>query len=128
MKIVSAIWKTLNLLMAIFFALSVFIDAFPPISAPGMAIYGAAAVVCVFAIRDTNLPVLPMMIGAITLIWMVKLAPHVIGKVRFEELFVLSDREGRQVDMARRMLCLSIVVFWMGLASYVFWRQDTAKG
>ncbi|MGH9801094.1 MAG: transmembrane 220 family protein [Blastocatellia bacterium] len=98
-----------------------------PISVPGMAIYGAAGVVCVMAIRDTNLKLLPPIVGIIALAWVLTLAHQVIGKVSVRDVFILQEMEREHVDEARRMTGLLVVMFWMAVVSVVFWRQRIAE-
>lgn len=126
-----AFWKTLNFLMAIFFAAGVAIQYGNPISIPGMAIYGAAGLACVLAIRDTNLESLPPMVGSIALAWALTLAPQVLGNVSLREIFTVSSCatviEDDSFYAGRRMVGLLIVVFWMAGVSAVFWRQERQK-
>ena len=113
--------------MTIFFAAAVAIEYGNPISIQGMAIYGAAGLVCVLAIRDTNIEVLPPSVGAVALAWALVLASQVIGQVSVREIFVISEYEGELVRVGRRMVGLSVAVFWMVVVSCILWRQDTAE-
>src|SRR5881394_3109931 len=126
MKLASILWKVLNYLMTAAFLFSVAVQYNDPDPVRWMAIYGAAAVVCVLAIMGRERWPLPAAIGLIALIWALTLAPDVIGKVRFGELFEAFEMKDERVEVAREMGGLLIVAFWMAVATVVFWRQRAA--
>lgn len=127
MKLASILWKGLNCLMTAAFLFSVAVQYNDPGPVRWMAIYGAAAIVCVLAITGRGRWMLPAAVGLIALIWASTLAPAVIGKVRFGELFEAFEMKDERVEVAREMGGLLIVAFWMAVASVVFWRQRAAR-
>ena len=123
MKFASSLWKVLNGLMTAAFLFSVAVQYNDPDPVRWMAIYGAATVVCVLAIMGRGRWMLPAAIGLIALIWALTLAPQVIGKVRFGELFEAFEMKDERVEVAREMGGLLIVAFWMAVSAIAFWRQ-----
>lgn len=99
--------------MTAFFAAAVGVQYSHAISVPGMLIYGAAGLACVLTIRDTEIKLMPPIVGVIALAWALTLAPQVIGQVHFDEIFRFREMEREQVDVARRMVGLLIAAGWM---------------
>lgn len=123
MNIVSILWIILNLLMTAAFLFSVAVQYNDPDPIRWMAIYGAAAVICMLAIAGRGRWPLAAAVGLLALVWALTLAPAVIGKVRFGELFEAFEMKDERVEVAREMGGLLIVAFWMLVSAIVFWRQ-----
>jgi hypothetical protein len=126
MKLASLLWKVVNGLMTAAFLFSAAVQYNDPDPVRWMAIYGAAAVVCVLAILGRGRWPLAAGVGLVTLAWALTLAPAVIGKVRFGELFEAFEMKDERVEVAREMGGLLIVAVWMAVLAIAFWRQRTA--
>lgn len=113
----------MNGVMAAAFLFSVVVQYNDPDPVRWMAIYGAALVVCVLAITNRGRWPLAAGIGLVALAWALALAPDVIGKVRFSELFEAFEMKDERVEVAREMGGLLIVAFWMLVSAIAFWRQ-----
>lgn len=101
--------------MLLLFLFSVAVQWNDPDPIRWMAIYGAAAVGCILHLLGRNYPWYYAIVGLIGLIWAALLAPRVIGKVRFGELFEAFEMKDHRVEVAREFGGLLIVAFWMGL-------------
>ena len=126
MKPASLLWKILNGVMAAAFLFSVVVQYNDPDPVWWMAIYGAAAAVCVLEIAGRGHWPLPAIVGLAALAWALTLAPAAIGKVRFGELFEAFEMKDARVEVAREMGGLLIVAFWMAVSAIVLWRQRKA--
>jgi len=107
--------KALNYLMTACFLFSVIVQYNDPDPLPWMVIYGLAAAACVLAILDRGSWVFPPAVGAVTLVWAITLAPGVLGRVGFSELFEAFEMKDARVEVAREMGGLLIVAFWMSV-------------
>lgn len=113
MNLEPALWNVLNFLMTAFFAAAVGVQYGHPTSVLGMVIYGAAGIACVLTIRNTEIKLLPPVVGVIALAWALTFAPDVVGKVRLDEVFRLSEMERNGVGAAREIVGLLMVTVWM---------------
>jgi hypothetical protein len=125
MKLASLVWITLNCLMAALFVFSVVVQYNDPDPLRWMAVYGAAALACVLAIFGRGYWPLVAALGLVALVWALTLAPAVVGKVRFGELFESFEMKDERVEVAREMGGLLIVAFWMAVLTVAFWRRLT---
>ena len=107
--------KILNYLMTALFLFSVIVQYNDPDPLRWMLIYGLAGAACVLAIADRLNWMFPAVIGVVALVWALKLAPNVIGKVAFGELFEAFEMKDERVEVAREFGGLLIVAFWMAV-------------
>ena len=89
-----------TILMGLLFLVAVALQYNDPDPVQWMAIYGAAALVCLLALRGRLPRWLPALVGLAALVWAAALAPRVVGQVAPGELF-------------REMGGLLIVAIWM---------------
>ena len=127
MKPALLLWKILNGLMAAAFLFSVAVQYNDPDPLRWMAIYGAAAVVCVLAVAGRWRWLAPAIVGLVALGWAMTLMRDVIGKVHFGELFEAFEMKDERVEVAREMGGLLIVAFWMAVVTAVSLRRRSAK-
>jgi hypothetical protein len=80
-----------------------------------MPMYGAAAVACLLAWRSKPVRVLAALVALVALVWAGFLAPDVIGKVSFSEMFSSFRMISKVVEEEREMFGLLIVAGWMGV-------------
>jgi hypothetical protein len=105
--------KILNYVMTACFLFSVIVQYNDPDPIVWMLIYGLAAVACVLAIAGRLNWMFPAAVGIVALAWALTLAPNVIGKVAFSELFEAFEMKDERVEVAREFGGLLIVAFWM---------------
>jgi Transmembrane family 220, helix len=105
--------------MMVLFLFSVAVQYNDPDPLRWMAIYGAAAVACVSALRNSLHPAVSATIGVVALAWTVTLAPGVWGQVGFSELFQEFEMASPLIEEAREMGGLLIVAAWMAVLSLV---------
>jgi hypothetical protein len=107
--------------MMVMFLFSMAVQYNDPDPLHWMAIYGAAAVACVLALRNRLHPAVSAAIGAVAVVWAVTLAPGVWGQVGFNELFQEFEMSSPLIEEAREMGGLFIVAVWMAVLSLAIW-------
>jgi hypothetical protein len=105
--------KILNYVMAACFLFSAIVQYNDPDPIVWMLIYGLACVACALAIAGRLNWTFPAAIGLAALAWALTLAPNVIGKVSFGELFAAFEMKDERIEVAREFGGLLIIVFWM---------------
>lgn len=109
----SSFWTAANALMLLAFLFSVVVQYNDPDPIRWMAIYGAAAAVCGFELRRRTRSLYPSLVALIALVWAATIAPRVIGKVPFADMFASFEMKNAGVEESREMYGLLIVVGWM---------------
>jgi hypothetical protein len=105
--------KIANYLMAAAFLFSAIVQYNDPDPARWILIYGLAFVACVLAITRRLSWMFPAAIGIAALAWAITLAPGVVGRVAFAELFEAFEMKDERVEVAREVGGLLIIAFWM---------------
>lgn len=108
----------LNYVMAACFVFSAAVQYNDPDPARWVAMYALAALACVLHVAGRRYWALPAAVGLIALVWAATLAPHVIGKVAFGELFEAFEMKDVRVEEAREMGGLLIVAAWMAVLAF----------
>ena len=80
-----------------------------------MPMYGSAAVACWLRWRAKPVRGLAALVLLVALVWAGFLAPDVIGKVSFSEMFSSFRMISKVVEEEREMFGLFIVAGWMGV-------------
>ncbi|MGE0131126.1 MAG: transmembrane 220 family protein [Blastocatellales bacterium] len=120
--------KILNYVMAAAFLFSVIVQYNDPDPARWILIYGLACAACALAITGRLNWIFPAAIGIAALAWAITLAPGVIGKVAFGELFEEFEMKDERVEVAREMGGLLIVAFWMAALAFHSLRKRRRAG
>ncbi len=107
------IMRAADAVMGLLFLLAVAVQYNDPDPLEWMAIYGAAALACLLAVRGRLSRWLPAVIGVIALGWAATLAPRVVGQVGPGDLFREVGMATLAIEEAREMLGLLIVAGWM---------------
>ena len=116
------LWRFADGLFLLLFAFSVVVQVNDPDPLRWIAIYGAAAIACLVGGQLHWL--VPVAIGLVALVWAGTIAPGVIGRVRFLEMFQEFEMKSRGVEESREMYGLLLVTGWMAvLAHRAFWRN-----
>jgi hypothetical protein len=102
-----------TILMGLLFLVSVALQYNDPDPARWMAIYGAAALTCLLALRGRLPRWLPALVGLAALVWAATLAPRVVGQVAPGDLFREMGMATLAVEEAREMGGLLVVAVWM---------------
>ena len=110
----------LNILFFLSFILSAVVQYNDPDPLTWIAIYLAAAAMCVSQILNRQVPWLPQLLLVISAAWIALLLPSIIGKVSPGEIVESLSMRTRAVEEAREIGGLSIVALW---AACIMMRQ-----
>ncbi|MDX2033179.1 MAG: transmembrane 220 family protein [Blastocatellia bacterium] len=114
--------KILNAIMVAAFLFSVIVQINDPDPVAWMLIYGLAGAACGLALARRGGWLVPAAVGAAALTWAMTLAPAVLGKVRFGELFEAFEMKDARVEVGREFGGLMIIAVWMAVL-VVDWRR-----
>ena len=109
------VFKVANWLMIAAFLFSVAVQYNDPDPIRWMLVYGLAALACVLKLRGRLSWYFPAALGAAALVWAASIAPRVIGKTTFGDMFQSFHMINAIVEEAREMGGLLIVAAWMGV-------------
>ena len=116
-------WTIANALMTLLFAASAVLQLNDPDPAAWVAVYGAAALIAGLEVKRRPGPLYPALLAATALAWAATISPRVLGKVPFGEMFAEFEMKNLQVEEAREMYGLLIIVVWMVAVSVAAWRR-----
>jgi hypothetical protein len=112
-----------NLIAAVMFAASVAVQINDPDPLPWMAIYGGAAIIAALECTRRVRPVFPALLSVTALGWAATLAPRVIGRVPFADMFGAFEMENVGIEESREMYGLLVVGLWMAAVALAGWRR-----
>lgn len=116
------LWRVADAIFLLLFAFSVVVQVNDPDPLRWIAIYGAAAIACLVG-KQLHWTV-PVAIGLVALAWAVTIAPNVLGRVPFREMFQEFEMKNRGVEESREMYGLLLIAFWMAVLGHrAFWRR-----
>jgi|SRR5687767_1502596 len=116
-------WKVANLIAAVMFGASVAVQINDPDPLPWMAVYGGAAIIALLEWVRPVRPVFPALLSLTALGWAATIAPRVIGKVPFAEMFGAFEMKNVGVEESREMYGLLLVAFWMAAVALAAGRR-----
>jgi hypothetical protein len=119
--------RAFNFLMTGAFLFSVIVQYNDPDPLRWMSIYGLAALASIFSFKQQLRWQFSAVVGGVALIWAASLAPHVIGKTTFRDMFQSFHMINEVVEEAREMGGLLIVASWMAVLTLVSYRSRTPR-
>lgn len=123
----SRAWTIANVLMCGLFAFSTAVQYNDPDPWVWMPVYLAAAGVCVWEVRRRTAWHAPLILVALTVIWAGTIAPRVLGKVGFLEMFSAWEMKNIGIEEEREMYGLLIVAGWMAAVSFAAFRRKSGE-
>lgn len=121
-------WRAANLIAAVLFSASVAVQINDPDPLPWMAVYGGAALIALLECIRPVRPIFPSLLSLTALGWAATIAPRVIGKVPFAEMFGAFEMKNVGVEESREMYGLLLVAFWMAAVALAGWRRRKLPG
>ena len=118
--------RVANWVMTAAFLFSVAVQYNDPDPIRWMLIYGLAALACILKLRHRLRWYFPAAVGATAFGWAASIAPRVIGKTTFGDMFQSFHMINSVVEEAREMGGLLIVAAWMLVLVVVSKRGRTA--
>jgi hypothetical protein len=108
----------LNALLLAMFVFSLIVQYNDPDPWLWMSVYGVAAGACLLAFRRPAHWQIPGVLALTSGLWAATIAPRVLGRVAFGELFEAWEMKDLRVEEAREMGGLLIVAVWMSVLFY----------
>lgn len=121
-------WRVANAVAAVMFAASVAVQINDPDPLPWMAVYGGAALITLLECIRPVRPIFPALLSVTALGWAATIAPRVIGKVPFAEMFGAFEMKNVGVEESREMYGLMLVALWMAAVALAGWRRGKLPG
>jgi len=106
-------WRAANVVMLLVFAGSALLQLNDPDPVAWFAVYAAAAVVCGLGLTGYLRARFPALLSLTALTWAATIAPRVLGKVPFGDMFAEFEMRDLGVEESREMYGLVIVAVWM---------------
>jgi hypothetical protein len=113
--------------MTLAFVFSVVVQMNDPDPVRWIVIYGLAGVASVLALLGRGHWSLPALVAAFAVIWAAGIAPHVLGRVPFLEMFGAFEMANLGVEESREMYGLLIVAVWMGVLAVATFRRSRSR-
>lgn len=104
-----------NTLFLVAYILSAAVQYNDPDALIWIAIYLAAAGMCIAQFRRSQPKWLPPLLLVISLVWIGTLLPHIVGQVSFAEIVESITMKTRAVEEAREIGGLLLVAIWAGV-------------
>ena len=101
--------------MLLLFTFGAVVQVNDPDPARWIAVYALAAATCLLSLLRRLHWTLPALLGAATLAWAATLAPGVLGRVPFGEMFGAFEMRSVGVEESREMYGLLIIAAWMAV-------------
>jgi hypothetical protein len=117
----SRAWTVANAIMLLAFMFSVAVQFNDPDPWSWVSIYAAAAIVCALEMGRRARWVAPAVIAAIAGVWAATIAPRVIGRVRFTDMFAEFEMANVGIEESREMYGLLILAAWMTAVAIAAW-------
>lgn len=120
-------WKIADGVMLAAFAFSIVVQLNDPDPLIWITVYGLASAACVLGLVGRGHWTFPASVGGLALGWAASLAPRVVGKVPFRDMFGAFDMANLGIEESREMYGLAIVGAWMAVLA-VRWARQTPTG
>ena len=123
-----AAWTAANAVMTVMFAASVVVQYNDPDPLPWMLVYGSGAVVAGLEVVRRARVLLAAVVGLVALGWAGSIAPRVLGKVPFGDMFGAFEMKHTGIEESREMYGLLLIAVWMAAVTVAAWRRRDRHG
>lgn len=111
------LWRVADAVMALVFLFSAVVQVNDPDPVRWIAIYGLATVASVSSWLGRVRSWLPALVALLALAWAVSIAPRVVGRVPFGDMFGAFEMRDTGVEESREMYGLLLVAGWMAVVA-----------
>ena len=108
-------WTAANVVMLLLFVSSALLQLNDPDPFAWTAVYAAAAIICGLELTGRLRAVYPALLALTALAWAATIAPRVLGKVPFRDMFAEFEMHDLGIEESREMYGLVIVAAWMAV-------------
>lgn len=116
-------WTIANGVMCALFIFSAVVQLNDPDPWVWIPIYVAAAAMCVAEMKRRTPWTAPLVLVVVAVAWAGSIAPRVLGKVGFVEMFGAWEMKNIGIEEEREMYGLLIVAVWMAAVSWAARRR-----
>jgi lysylphosphatidylglycerol synthetase-like protein (DUF2156 family) len=113
--------------MLLLFTLGAAVQVNDPDPARWIAAYALAAAACLLSLLRRMHWTLPALLCAVALTWAATLAPRVVGRVPFRDMFGAFEMRTVGIEESREMYGLLIITAWMAVLALRA-RRGSAQG
>lgn len=106
-------WRAADAVMLLLFLFGAAVQFNDPDPVRWIAIYGLAAVACLLSLMRRLRWPFPALLCAVCLVWAATLAPRVLGRVPFGDMFGAFEMRNVGIEESREMYGLTIIAAWM---------------
>ncbi len=108
-------WRAADAVMLLLFAFGAAVQLNDPDPVRWIAVFALAAAACLLSLLRRLRWAPPAILGAAALTWAATLAPRVVGRVPFGEMFGAFEMKNVGVEESREMYGLLIIGTWMAV-------------
>jgi hypothetical protein len=120
-------WRAADAAFLVMFLFSVAVQFNDPDPVTWSAIYALAAMVCGLSLAGRLRPWFPVVVGLTALLWAATIAPGVVGRVPFLEMFEAFEMKDLAIEESREMYGLVLVFFWMAVLTARTWLSTRTR-
>jgi hypothetical protein len=124
----SRAWRAADAVMLLLFTFGAAVQFNDPDPARWIAIYALAAVACLLSLLRRLHWAFPTLVCLVALAWAAMLAPHVIGRVPFADMFGAFEMKNVGIEESREMYGLLIIAAWTAVLAPRARRRTTFGG
>ena len=114
--------------MLLLFAFGAAVQFNDPDPARWIAVYALAAAACLLSLLHRLHWAFPALLGLMTLAWSATLAPRVLGRVPFGDMFGAFEMKNVGIEESREMYGLLIIAAWMAVLTLRARRRTNVGG
>ena len=107
------IWRVADWVMLVAFLFSIGVQFNDPDPLAWVAIYGLAAGASVLGLLGRRHLAFPGLIAVLAVIWSARIAPRVLGRVPFLDMFGAFEMKDVGIEESREMYGLVLITAWM---------------
>lgn len=111
------LWAAADALFLVLFAFSVVVQVNDPDPFLWVTIYGLAATACALSIARRGHWAFPGVVSLVAAGWAAAMAPRVLGRVPFLDMFGAWEMESLPVEESREMYGLLLIAAWMAVVA-----------
>jgi hypothetical protein len=115
MSLDSRAWRAADAVMLLLFTFGAIVQVNDPDPTRWIAVYAIAAATCLLSLLRRLHWTLPALLCAVALTWAATLAPHVVGRVPFGDMFGAFEMRSVGIEESREMYGLLIIAAWMAV-------------
>jgi hypothetical protein len=116
-----------NAMMLLAFAFSMVVQVNDPDPWRWIALYGAAAIVCGFALMRRASARVAAAVAVTAAAWAATIAPRVVGRVPFSSMFAEFEMKDAGVEESREMYGLLLIAAWMAVVALASRRKPDSR-